>query len=137
MKNTFISTTQDSKNMFTKKILTASIAASLLLSPLFLSAQAMADTITPMQQKQLTEIKSLLKQHPNMIEALHGNLTQYFEGQSTIAKTLKNNHDYLYNNHGKRITKNNLFLNDNCSKTGFKNIATQCNNYQSELINLD
>jgi protein-disulfide isomerase len=81
-----------------KKLLSTSVAASLLLSPLFLSTQAMAETMTSTQHKQLTEITTLLKQNPTMIEGLHKNLTQYISGQSSIATTLKDNYDYLYNN---------------------------------------
>lgn len=93
MKKLFIS-----KNRVKKKVLSTSIAVSLLISPLFLSVGAMAESITATQQKQLTEISTLLKQNPELIEGLHANLIQYIDGQSTVETALQENHDYLYNN---------------------------------------
>ena len=74
-------------------LLSVSIAASLVFSPL-----VSAESLTPNQEKQLTEISDLLRQNPNIIEGLHSNLTQYIDGQQTLENTLKQNHDYLYNN---------------------------------------
>lgn len=74
-------------------LLSTSIATSLLFSG-FVSAENISAT----QQKQLSEITSLLEQNPEVIEGLYQNLTQYIESQGSISNTLKQNHDYLYNN---------------------------------------
>nr|VVV06468.1 Disulfide bond formation protein D [Aliivibrio wodanis] len=74
-------------------LLSATITATLLLSPL-VSAQS----VTTDQEQQLTEITSLLRQNPELIEGLHTNLSQYLDGQKSLDSILKTNHDYLYNN---------------------------------------
>ncbi|MGR6838257.1 DsbA family protein [Aliivibrio wodanis] len=74
-------------------LLSATITATLLLSPL-VSAQS----VTTAQEQQLTEITSLLRQNPELIEGLHTNLSQYLDGQKSLDSILKTNHDYLYNN---------------------------------------
>lgn len=74
-------------------LLSATITATLLLSPL-VSAQS----VTTAQEQQLTEITSLLRQNPELIEGLHTNLSQYLDGQKSLDSILKPNHDYLYNN---------------------------------------
>ncbi|MFT6985572.1 MAG: protein-disulfide isomerase [Psychromonas sp.] len=74
-------------------LLSTSIAASLLFSSVI-----SAENISAAQQKQLSEIAVLLEQNPEIIEGLHKNLTKYVEGQGSISSTLKQNHDYLYNN---------------------------------------
>lgn len=74
-------------------LLSATITATLLLSPL-VSAQS----VTTDQEQQLTEITSLLRQNPELIEGLHTNLSQYLDGQKSLDSILKPNHDYLYNN---------------------------------------
>jgi protein-disulfide isomerase len=76
---------------------------SLLLSTsiattLFFSSMMSAENISVTQQKQLSEITSLLEQNPEVIEGLYINLIKYVEGQGTISNTLKQHHDYLYNN---------------------------------------
>jgi len=98
MKNTLISINRSSKNLLTKKLLSKSIASSLLLSLLLLSTETVAENITTTQQKQLNDISTILKQNPEVIEGLHENLKKYIEDQSSILTTLKENHDYLYNN---------------------------------------
>lgn len=74
-------------------LLSTSIATSMLFSG-FVSAENISAT----QQKQLTEITSLLEQNPEIIEGLHQNLNLYVENQGSISKTLKQSYDYLYNN---------------------------------------
>jgi len=74
-------------------LLSTSIATSMLFSG-FVSAENISAT----QQKQLTEITSLLEQNPEIIEGLHQNLNLYVESQGSISKTLKQSYDYLYNN---------------------------------------
>lgn len=74
-------------------LLSATITVTLLLSPL-VSAQS----VTTAQEQQLTEITSLLRQNPELIEGLHTNLSQYLDGQKSLDSILKTNHDYLYNN---------------------------------------
>jgi protein-disulfide isomerase len=39
-----------------------------------------------------------LEQNPEVIEGLYQNLTPYIENQGSISTTLKQHHDYLYNN---------------------------------------
>lgn len=74
-------------------LISATITATLLLSPL-VSAQS----VTVVQEQQLTEITSLLRQNPELIEGLHTNLNQYLDGKKSLDSILKTNHDYLYNN---------------------------------------
>jgi protein-disulfide isomerase len=74
-------------------LLSTSIAASLLFSSL-----VSAENISATQQKQLSEITDLLEHNPEIIEGLYTNLTKYVESQGTISNTLKEHHDYLYNN---------------------------------------
>lgn len=71
---------------------------TLLASSLTFAAQVNATTLTAIQQQQMDEISTLLQANPEVIEDLHASLNQYIEGQSGIASTLKENHDYLYNN---------------------------------------
>ena len=88
MKSLPISTT-----VLSKTIYSTSLALSLFVAPLL-----HAETLSATQQKQLSEITDLLQQNPEVIPDLHTNLTQYLAGQSTISNTLKDNHDFLYNN---------------------------------------
>ncbi|AZL86848.1 DsbA family protein [Aliivibrio salmonicida] len=74
-------------------LLSVSIAASLVLSPV-----ALAEKINPAQEKQLTEISDLLRKNPEIIDGLYSNLTQYIDGQKSLSSVLEQNHDYLYNN---------------------------------------
>lgn len=74
-------------------LLSVSIAASLVLSPV-----ALAEKINPAQEKQLTEISDLLRKNPEIIDGLYLNLTQYIDGQKSLSSVLEQNHDYLYNN---------------------------------------
>ncbi len=74
-------------------LLSVSIAASLVLSPV-----ALAEKINPAQEKQLTEISDLLRKNPEIIDGLYSNLTQYIDGQKSLSSILEQNHDYLYNN---------------------------------------
>lgn len=74
-------------------LLSTSIATTLLFSSI-----VSAEKISVTQQKQLSEITSLLEQNPEVIGGLHANLSKYVESQGTISNTLKQHHDYLYNN---------------------------------------
>lgn len=82
-----------STNFFSKTIRSTSLALSIFVAPF-----TIAENLTETQQTQLNEISALLKQNPEVIEGLHENLTQYIDGQSSIETTLKDNHDFLYNN---------------------------------------
>lgn len=74
-------------------LLSTSIATTLLFSSII-----SAENISTTQQKQLSEITSLLEQNPEIIKGLHANLIKYVESQGSISNTLEEHHDYLYNN---------------------------------------
>ena len=74
-------------------LLSTSIAISL-----FFSSFASAVNLSATQQQKLSEISDLLQQNPDVIDGLHASLSQYIAAQTSISNTLKQNHDYLYNN---------------------------------------
>lgn len=79
-------------------LLAASIATSLLLSPLA-SAETKAHTsLTVIQEQQITAIADLLRENPEIIDGLHSNLLQYIDAQQSLTTILEKNHDFLYNN---------------------------------------
>lgn len=73
--------------------LSVSVAATLFTAPF-----AIADDMTPSQEKQLIEISDLLKKHPKLIDGLHANLQLYVDSQKAQRSLLEEHHDYLYNN---------------------------------------
>lgn len=76
-----------------KSLLLLSIALNIILSPV-----AFANDISATQQTKIMEINQLLQQHPDVIEDLHLSLNHYIDQKQTIGYTLKQHHDYLYNN---------------------------------------
>ncbi|USH03141.1 DsbA family protein [Grimontia kaedaensis] len=67
---------------------------------LALSAQAFAEknTLTTEQENKLSDIVTMLENHPALIPGLHQSLSAYLSQQQQFDAVLKENHAYLYDN---------------------------------------
>lgn len=69
----------------------------------FLSAFVFASLVSSMAiaktpDQKMEEIVGMLKENPTIIDGLHDSLSRFINQQENIDKTLKINHDYIYNN---------------------------------------
>lgn len=64
------------------------------------STQALAQkaALATGDKEKLSEIVTMLEQHPSLIAGLHQSLTAYLSQQQQFDAVLQDNHDYLYNN---------------------------------------
>ncbi len=79
-------------------LLAASIATTALFSVSSLAEAISTKAVTANQQQKIMEISALLTANPDIINGLHSNLIDYIDGQESINKVLKDNHQFLYNN---------------------------------------